>query len=371
MPCYAQPAGAVAVSITGGLDTRMILSCLPPEALAMSYTYAGPVGETLDTMIGRRVAESRGLTHRLLRLEPDFFENFPAHVDRAVFVSDGTGGATMAHEFYLSERARGIAPVRLTGNYGSEIFRRVSTYKPIGLDPSLLAGDFTRWSGRRRATANRTDGARSAAFREVPFHLAGLRAIADSLLTLRTPFLDNELVDLALQASPACLATAGPALRLVRKCWPELAEIPTDRGVRWPDRGPAHLARRAWSEALFKLDYLHAEGASPVLRGPVRAAVRATARLGLYTPHRFLAYPQWFQGRLANYVRDVAGSGRVSRSPYWNRARLDTMVAEHCQGVRNRTAEINAILTLAAIDRTLLQGAAHIDEEPIGLLGAA
>ena len=57
-------------------------------------------------------------------------------------VSDGTGSATMAHEIYLSERARGIAPVRLTGNYGSEVFRRVSTYKPIGLDPSLLAGDF-------------------------------------------------------------------------------------------------------------------------------------------------------------------------------------------------------------------------------------
>ena len=63
-----------------------------------------------------------------------------------------------------------------------------------------------------------------------------------------------------------------------------------------------------------------------------------------------------------------SGSGRVSRSPYWNRARLDTVVAEHCQGVRNHTAEINAILTLAAIDRTLLQGAAQVDEELSGLV---
>lgn len=371
IPRYVQPSGAVAVSVTGGLDTRMILSCLPPDARPPCYTYAGPLGETLDTVIGQQVAEACGLEHRLLRLETDFFDSFSDYVDRAVFVSDGTGGATAAHELYLSERASGVAPVRLTGNYGSEVFRGVSTYKRIGLDSSLLTSEFARLSDHRMATADRLDGTRSAAFREVPAHLVGLRAIAGSQLVLRTPFLDNDLVDLALRASADCLATSSPALRLVRACKPELAAIPTDRGVRWPERGPASLVRRAWSEAMFKLDYLDTEGTNPALRGPVRALVRATGRLGLHKPHRFLAYPRWFQGKLADYVRDVTGSGRVRDMPYWNQTGLATIVQEHCRGVRNRTAEINAVLTLAAIDRTLLQDATHMHEELSGSVEVA
>ena len=270
MPRYARPTGSVAVSITGGLDTRMIMSCLPPNARPVCYTYAGSAGETLDTTLGRKVAALCGLDHRTLRLDRKFFEGFATLVDRAVYASDGTAGATMAHELYLSEIARRLAPVRLTGNYGGEVLRRVSTYKPIGLEPSLFASDFLRSLERERATEkDRKPGPSWAAFREVPFHLVGLRAIAASMLTLRTPFLDNELVDLALQASPACLATPRPALSLVHACKPELAAMSTDRGVRWPGAGPVSLARRALSEVFFKLDYIHAEGTRASLQRPL------------------------------------------------------------------------------------------------------
>ena len=364
MPRYVQPIGSVAVSITGGLDTRMIMSCLPPQARPLCYTYAGPTGETLDTVLGRRVAELRGLRHRVLRLNSDFFEDFSAYVDRAVYASDGTGSATMAHELYLSERARCLASVRLTGNYGSEVFRQVSTYKPVGLDPSLFADDFLRSLNHKMSTAgDRPRGPTWAAFREVPFHLAGIRAIAASILTLRTPFLDNGLVDLALRASPACLSASGPALRLVHTCRPELAAISTDRGVRWPQHGPVSLARRAWSEALFKLDYLHAEGTRPVLAGTsrsLRACHRASRALHTAQVSVVSAVVPGQAGRVrARRVREQSGKAHALLEPPHASRRWS---AEHCGGFRNHTAEINAVLTLAAIERTLLQGMAHLTE---------
>ncbi len=55
------------ISITGGLDTRMIMACLPKDGVkAICYTYAGREGETLDVRLGRRVAELCGLRHHVL-----------------------------------------------------------------------------------------------------------------------------------------------------------------------------------------------------------------------------------------------------------------------------------------------------------------
>ena len=95
-------------------------------------------------MIGMaaRVAAACGLEHHLLRLGPDFFSDFAAHADKTVFVTDGCSGILGAHEIYLHRLARPLAPVRLTGNYGSEIFRGVSTFKPLGLAPQIFDPDF-------------------------------------------------------------------------------------------------------------------------------------------------------------------------------------------------------------------------------------
>ena len=42
-----------------------------------------------------------------------------------------------AHEIYFTALGRKYAQVRLTGNFGSEILRGVSTYKPLLLDPGM------------------------------------------------------------------------------------------------------------------------------------------------------------------------------------------------------------------------------------------
>jgi hypothetical protein len=57
-------------------------------------------------------------------------------------------------------------------------------------------------------------------------------------------------------------------------------------------------------------------------------------------------------------VRAVLTDPRTLRLPYWNRATVESMPQAHLAGRTNHTREINAVLTLEAIDRLLLRASA-------------
>src|SRR5206468_10973908 len=112
---------------------------------------------------------------------------------------------TAAHEIYFNAQGRQLSPVRLTGNFGGEVFRSVSTFKPLRLEPRLMNHSLTC---AVTAAAEESPGAGAhpvtfAAFREIPWSLFGLLAAGRSQVTFRTPYLDNELVALAYRAPAA------------------------------------------------------------------------------------------------------------------------------------------------------------------------
>ena len=69
----------------------------------------------------------------------DFVTDFGRYVDRTVLITDGCAGALDAHEIYFTALASKISPIRLTGNYGSEVLRGMSTFKAMQLAPELFA----------------------------------------------------------------------------------------------------------------------------------------------------------------------------------------------------------------------------------------
>src|SRR6266436_4192064 len=106
LPRYFTSQSRIGISLTGGLDTRMIMACRPDSARDLvCYTFSGEKGLTLDDRLAARVAESCGLEHRLLRIGSDFFSDFADHVDRTVYITDGCLGALGAHETYLNAQA--------------------------------------------------------------------------------------------------------------------------------------------------------------------------------------------------------------------------------------------------------------------------
>jgi asparagine synthase (glutamine-hydrolysing) len=354
---YLGDAEGVGISLTGGLDTRMIMACLPPTSKRpISYTFSGQRDRTLDERIAARVAAACGLDHRVLRIGTDFLSGFASHVDKTVYVTDGCFGATGAHEVYLNAKARQLAPIRLTGVYGSEVLRSMSTFKPLGLSSDMFDADFgpAIALAARMAAPNGDHPVTFATFKEIPSNLFGSLAAGRSQVTFRTPYLDNDIVSLAYQAPVHVRRSPDSALRLISRNHPHLARIPTDRGVVAGPHGSFHPLRRLFAEVTFKLDYLHKEGL-PHRLSPLDPAIDRLSLFGVLGLHKYLPYRRWFRKELSSHLRQVFADARTSRLPYWNHAFLATAVGDHLSGRRNYLREINAVLTLEAVDRLLIR----------------
>lgn len=354
LPKYYDTGSKIGISLTGGLDTRAVMACHTHDARReTSYTFTGPNGRTLDDRIATRVAATCGLEHRLLRLGPDFFSNFALHADRTVYITDGCLGILGAHEIYFHRVARPLAAIRLTGNYGSEIFRGVSTFKPLGLDPGIFHPEFL--SAVRAATGHlaalKTHPNTFAAFQEVPLNLYGNLAAGRSQMSFRTPYLDNELAVLAYQCPESVEKSSLPMLRLVKAGNSSLARIPTDRGFIDDVSAVGVFLRRAFAETTFKLDYcsdVGLPGALSLLNPVFKPVARALGVSGL---HKFLKYGAWFREVLSPFVTERIARAQTTGGQFWDTEALGRLASRHVSGEGDFPAEINAALTLESIER--------------------
>jgi asparagine synthase (glutamine-hydrolysing) len=357
-PRYFEAESKVGVALTGGLDTRMIMAARPPQSgEPVCYTFTGPRGKTLDDRVAARVAKACGLKHHLLRLNPDFYSTFAGQVDQTVYGTDATFGAYGAHEIYFHRQARLLAPIRLTGNYGSEILRAITTFKPLGLTPEMFTPDFARSvagaAGRWAAEKGHPDT--FAVFKEVPWNIFGSVAAGRSQVSFRTPYLDNELVALSYQCPVSLKKSSLPTMRFVKSCSPALDRIATDRGFISDRSGPDILCRRIFAEATFKFDYHYNAGLPrrlAVFNPFLRLFAESTGIAGL---HKFLQYGLWMQRDLAPYLRDRAAAAAAQAGRFWSGDFLKQMAESHISGRKNYSAEINAVLTLEATERLLLR----------------
>ena len=360
LPRYFNSSAKVGIALTGGLDTRMIIACRPQNNGHITcYTFSGNNGQTQDDKIAARVAAASHLEHNLLRLDPGFFSNFGDHADKTIFATDGCAGIFSTHEIYFNRKARELAPVRLTGNYGSEILRGHSTLKPTPVSPHLFSADWRpRVSARAESLSferTQTHPVTIAAFKEVPWHLYGNLAAGCSQLQFRSPYLDNELVALAFQTPNPLRKSSLPSCSLIRESNFPLSEIPTDRGFGGSNSGLRFMTRRAFAEVTFKLDYYTVAGLPApfsTLNSIYKPVLETLKIAGM---HKFLRYSAWFRNELAGYVRDVLSSPRVRGNGFWNPEFIDRLAASHISGRRDYSAEINAVMSVEAIERLLLR----------------
>lgn len=358
LPSYFAAKSKLGIALTGGLDTRMIMACCPRGSPRQAtYTFAGRDGDTtLDDRIAARVAAACGLSHQLLRLQPDFFTDFAAHADRTVYRTDGVFGILGAHEIYFNRLARHLAPVRLTGNFGSEVLRGISTFKPQRLAPELFASGYAEQiagaAGLLAETRKQTHPDTFATFKEIPWNLFGSVSAGRSQVTFRTPYLDNDLVALAYRMPEPLRRSSLPAARFIHATSPAMSAIPTDRGFTGHNSGPMFLARRIYAEVTFKTDYYYNEGLPRRVAAFNPIFQWTASRTGLAGAHKYLHYSRWFRNELAGYVNEKLST--APDGPFWRPEVINRMFAEHRGGQQNFTPEINAVLTLEAVGRLLI-----------------
>jgi asparagine synthase (glutamine-hydrolysing) len=361
LPRYTESRIPLGISLTAGLDTRMIMACLPETATnAVCYTYSGPSEDTLDVRLAARVAAACGLQHKVLRIGPDFFKNFLTWAEKTIYATDGNFGITGAHEIYLSRQARDVSSVRLTGIFGGEIFRSVCTFKPTNLSADLIQRDAKACELHYR----NEHPVSFAAFKEIPWNMFGTVAACRSQLCLRSPYLDNELVALGYRAPLRSRKSSDSAVCFVRNNSKGLAAIPTDMGCLGSASGLAAAFNRMAAKITFKFDYYHSHGLPSKLSLFEPLVRPLAARMQHFGSHRYLHYHNWFRNELASYVKESLTDIQTLQSLFWKKEFLMHMSDEHLSGRKNYAPEINAVLTLGTIERLLFRTFSRSSEIP-------
>jgi len=358
LPRYFNGCEPVAMSLTGGLDTRLIMAWQKsaPGSLAC-YSFGGMVRESQDVTVARRVAQSCGQTHRVIPVGQEFLTNFQRYAERAVYLTDGCIDVRHSPDLYVNERAKDIAPVRMTGNYGSEVLRRVRAFKPGALAPGLISTDLRvqlDLAASTYAEVVRAHPLSFAVFRQAPWHHYGLLCLEQTQLSIRSPFLDNDLVRTVFRA-PQSLLSQEVSQRLIADGNPQLAEIPSDRGPIGLHRGLGSLAIRSARDLSAKFEYAYDYGM------PQWVARIDHLFSGLHIERLFLGrnkfyhFRTWYRDALATFVRATLLDSRTLSRPYLQRHKVEEIVAGHLAGTHNYTTEIHKLLTLELISKTLLE----------------
>jgi asparagine synthase (glutamine-hydrolysing) len=358
LPRYFYPAEHVGLSLTGGLDTRMIMAGRPPLLKSSGcYTYGGVYRRCYDVQVSEEIAAACGERHSTIDLEDDFFRDFSALADETVWLTDGSQDLLGTHEVYFSRRARQLAPIRLTGNYGSEILRSVSYFKYRPPSLALFENETARsvqQAGRTFSEISACHPVSFAAFRQIPWQLFGRLAAAQSQLTVRAPYMDNDLVPLMYQAPEELRGTKDFCLRLISDLSPALASIETDMGDGGSRSALGRFVLRFYRYVLFKGEWYYGPGMptwlTPFDHNPVARGLASTF-LG---SHKIDHYRLWFSDRLFNYVSSILNDRDASSRSYLNRHEYGLLVRAHSKRRGNHMDKINKIVTLELIQRSLI-----------------
>jgi asparagine synthase (glutamine-hydrolysing) len=358
LPRYFEARERIGMSLTGGLDTRMIMAWQrPPPGSLPCYTFGGMFRDPQDVVVARRVARACEQPHDVIPVGEEFLSRFPHYAERTVFLTDGCVDVGRSPDLYINERAREIATVRMTGNYGGEVLRRVRAFKPVEPLPGLFRPEFlsyVRQAGGTYAGLLRGHPLSFAVFRQAPWHHYGVLALEQTQLSLRSPYLDNDLVRTVFRAPEAALANNEVCLRLIADGNAALRRIRTDRGL---GGGPGRFsvaASRGLLEFLFKAEHIYDSGMPQwVARIDHLLSLFRLERLFLGR-HKFHHFRVWYRGVLSGYVREMLLDPRTLSRPYLERNRLEAVVQGHLKGDRNYTTEIHKVLTLELLHRLFL-----------------
>jgi asparagine synthase (glutamine-hydrolysing) len=358
LPKYFLGNQPVGLSLTGGVDSRMILAWAPRLAGTLPcYTWGGKYRDCADVKIAQRTAKLCRQPHNTILVGAEFLSQFHDLAEKAVYVSDGTMDVTGSIDMYVQRFARQIAPVRVSGVCGGEILRRLVMFKPDPSQEGVFDPDLE--SSFREAAATYADELQGhrlsfTSFKQAPWYMASKFTVERSQVTCRTPYFDNDLVALAYQ-TPAKLLDNGPALRLIADGNPALGKIGTDRGLAFRSVPGVNRALHWYQEFTFKAEYAYDYRMPQWLaRIDHLFAPLHLERLFLGR-HKFHHFRVWYRDELSRWLREMLLDSDARSRPYLRANSLEKILKAHSSGQRNYAFEIHKILTLEFIHRKLIE----------------
>ena len=352
LPRYFNDSERIGMSLTGGLDTRLIMAWRRAEPNSLPcYTFGGMYRDCQDVAIARRIAKLCGQSHKVIEVGEDFLSRFGHYAERSVYVTDGCVDVSRAPDLYVQEQAREIAPVRIAGTYGSEIVAHAVMFKPREPAKRFFSSDVIPYMHQAVATyhaCRREHPVTFAAFRQSPWYHYGILALEQTQVAVRTPYLDNEFVRTVFRSPNLAPESSDVRRRLITAGDPILGRMRTDRGV-----GGGTISR-CFQEFTFKAEYAYDYG-MPQLVAQIDHFLSSLHLESLFLGrHKFYHFRVWYRDVLSKYVQEMLLDPRSLSRPYIESKEVESVVRAHVTGKRNYTSEIHRLLSLELIHRLFL-----------------
>lgn len=358
LPRYFNGRERVGMSLTGGLDTRMILACrkADPDSLPC-YSFRSMFRENQDVRVARRLAQEYGQPFQVITAGHEFLSRFSHYAARTVYLTDGCTDVGLSPVLYVNEKASEVAPVRISGVFGGEVLRGVRSFKPETIAHGLFQPETRSYLQQAQQTyAKVLDGhaVSFAVFKQAPWYHFGILALEQTVLSVRSPYLDNDFVRIAFRASDTDLSCNTLCFRLIADGNPSLSRLPTDRGLTGDKRSLPGTLSRIGLEFLFKAEYAYDYG-MPQFAARINHLLSPFHLERLFLGwHKYYHFRLWYRDILAAYVRDMLLDSRSLSRPYIERKGLEKVVKDHLCGAGNYTVEIHKALSLELLHRLFL-----------------
>ncbi len=314
---YFRAEDQIGIRLSSDLGVRVILAhaLYGPEKVPC-YTLGGPCGNAEDSKMAQQIVEVTGQFLHMVPLDNTFVKEYPRLAQDVVNISDGAVDISGAVERYLQEKAREIAPIQISGTYGGVVLRKDNLIRLNNIDGQLFDHQFRNMVNEVGGQFNRLSSG-SLTFslsKAIPWTCSGRLSLERSQMTVRTPLLDNDIVELMYRALDEVREGERTSLRLVRDGNPLLAEKTVSK----------------------------AKGILGSLFGFLRER---------NFENNFPYQGLWFRNGLSNWVREILLDKRSLERPYINKSFLEQCVETHIRGGRNYTNEITAALTAELVNR--------------------
>ncbi|MGA2271954.1 MAG: asparagine synthase-related protein [Bryobacteraceae bacterium] len=351
LPRYFNGHERVGVSLTGGLDTRIIMAWrkAPPGSLPC-YTFGSMYRDNQDVLLARKVARICGQSHQVITTGAEFLSRFSHYAERSTYLTDACVDLSRSPDLYVNEKVREIAPVRMVGTYGSEILLHAvmfkATYPAEGLfRPEILSHIYA--AKNTYDTSLKAHPATFVAFRQSPWHHYGVLGLEQTQVAVRSPFLDNDVVKTVYRAPGSVAINEEVRRRLIRDGNPILSDLRTDRGIG----GPASFLNHACLELTFKAEYAYDYGMPQWIAQLDRLFSPLRLERLWLGRHKVFHFRVWYRDALANYVSEMLLDRRSLGRSYLVPKTVKQIVDQHLKGTRNYTTEIHRLLTLELAHR--------------------
>jgi len=308
--------------------------------------------------VARQVAKLCGQSHQVIPVDRRFLAEFPKLAEQTVYLTDGAMDVSGSPDLFANRLAREIAPVRLTGNYGGEVLRSLVAFKPMAVDGAVFEPSFAKHIVQAARTYEQELNPRRLSFvawKQVPWHHHSRLSLEQSQLTLRSPYLDNDLVSLVFQAPPELAASDELSLRLIADGNAQLSGLGTDRGALHGSSTAVTKLKHSYQQFTFKAEYAYDYGMPHWLAKVDRALSPLHVEKLFLGRHKFYHFRIWYRDALAGYLKEVLLDPRTLGRPYLQGRNVERMVKNHTSGRENHTYAIHRVLTSELIQRQLIE----------------